>query len=712
MDLKDFVGDPLTRFFAQVIAVVAVSRILGVVTRWLHQPMVIAEIAAGIVLGPSVLGWILPAVGAAVFAPARGILQLVSEVGLIFFMFLVGLELRPELLRGHNKAFVTVSHANILVPFGAGVLLALHLFPEHAPAGARWWPFALFVGVAMSVSAVPVLARVLSERRLTQTRLGVVAIACATAGDIVAWCLLAFVLAMQRATGLGSATLTTALVVSYVTMMIFVVRPLLARLARRIAGTDGLTQDIVAGCVVLLIVSSWTAALIGIHPLFGAFLFGVMLPKEGGLASALADKLEGLVTIVFLPLFFAYSGLRTHIGLLDSTEELVTCAVVVVIACISKLGATAFAARVAGLPWRESGAVGVLMNARGLMELIVLNVGLDLGLLTPELFTMMVIMALVTTVGTSPALQLLYSNERVTRDLLPQQPSPLADPPGAGILTCVAQGGAGPGLISLASALRHPDREAPIHSLHLLQPSDRVSTYLERTPREMSAGAFGPLLERAGALGVEVRTISFVSTDPAADICGIASSKGAELVLLGCHKPLLSQALLGGTVYSVLRRSTVDVGVFVDRGGHSFKRVLVPFLGSVHDRAALTWAHRLLKSCDAEVTILHVSSSGPGGWTDTAPRVFREPGGQRVVVKLRAHESAVQAALEESNAGYDLVVVGLGSAWGLTERRFSLWPEPLLDNAPVSLLAIGRGGSPDNRQEYPAFAEYAELARS
>ncbi len=405
---------PLPLFIVQAVLVIVTSRVLGATARRLGQPLVVAEVAAGILLGPSLFGWLLPRPFAAIF-PARSmpLLGILSQIGLILFMFLVGLEFDPKVLKGRTHVSVAISHSSIVLPFALGAVLAWHLHGQYAPAGVPLTSFTLFMGTAMSITAFPVLARILSERGLLRSKVGTIAITCAAVDDVTAWCILAFVVSIARAATLAGAIRTSLLAFLYIALMFLAARPLLRRCCDRIRG--GLTQNLVAVALVLLFLSSWLTELIGIHALFGAFLFGAILPKEGTLAEDLARKLGDFVVVLMLPLFFAYSGLRTQIGLLDSPGAWAACAWIIVLACAGKFGGSAVAAKVTGLSWREASAIGTLMNTRGLMELVVLNIGLDLGVLSPLLFTMMIIMALVTTFLTTPVLQRIYPTEELIR---------------------------------------------------------------------------------------------------------------------------------------------------------------------------------------------------------------------------------------------------------------------------------------------------------
>ena len=398
--------DPLARFVAQVMAIVVVSRVIAIGTRRLGQPLVIAEMVGGILLGPSLLGRVMPEFSAALFAPdSLGALRIASQFGLVFFMFLVGVDLDTAHLRKGNWMSVAISQSGIFTPFVLGAALALWMYPSYGSPFTSRTTFILFMGAAMSVTAFPVLARILIERQLSKTRIGAIAITCAAVDDITAWCILAFIVGVARHRDTSGAVLTAVLAAGYVAVMFGVVRPAMARLARNMADPEAMSRRWMPAVVVAMLASSWTTEVIGIHALFGGFLFGAILPRERGFAHAVARRLEDLVVVVLLPLFFALSGLHTNIDLLADRRDWMVCGVVVVVACAGKFGGCSVAARVNGLSWREAGVLGVLMNTRGLMELIVLNIGLEIGVLSPIVFSMMVVMALVTTFLTAPLLR-------------------------------------------------------------------------------------------------------------------------------------------------------------------------------------------------------------------------------------------------------------------------------------------------------------------
>lgn len=409
----------------QIAVVVIAARVVGLLFRRIRQPQVMGEMMAGILLGPSLLGAVAPGLSARLFpAASLGFLSSISQVGLLVFMFLVGLELNPRLLRGRGHTAVVTSHASIVVPFFLGALVSLRLYPRLADASVTFTGFALFMGAAMSVTAFPVLARILAERGLMRTRVGTVAIACAAVDDVTAWCILAIVVAIVRATGHALPPWVTAGGSAvYVVAMIFVVRRALALLERRYEKNGRVTQDMLGVILLVALMSAWATEALGVHALFGAFLAGAVMPKGEGFVHALTGKLEDVTVVLLLPLFFAFTGLRTRIGLVEGAEMWGYCGLIVLVAVAGKFGGSALAARLTGMSGREAAAIGALMNTRGLMELVILNIGLDIGVISPAVFAMMVLMALATTFMTSPLLELVYPARLIRRTAAPGDPA-------------------------------------------------------------------------------------------------------------------------------------------------------------------------------------------------------------------------------------------------------------------------------------------------
>ena len=400
-------SDTLLHVLIALVVVIVAARALGAVFKKLHQPAVIGEVVAGIMLGPSLLGRVSPELSAQLLPPTVApFLGVLAQVGVILYMFLVGLELNTALLRTRTHASIAVSHASIVTPFLLGALLAIYLYPRLSSSDVPFTVFALFMGVSMSVTAFPVLARILTDRKMQRSRMGAIALACAAVDDVTAWCLLAFVVSITKAQP-GHVFITVGLTAAYLLVMLIVVRPGVAWFVRWHDRRGELRQSTMAIVFVGLLLSALTTELIGIHALFGAFLLGAMVPQDSALARDVMQKLEDIVVVLLLPAFFAFTGMRTQIGLVSGLDQWLVCGLILLCASVGKFGGSAIAARLTGLGWRQSAALGVLMNTRGLMELIVLNVGLDLGVLSPTLFAMLVIMALVTTFATTPVLHLL-----------------------------------------------------------------------------------------------------------------------------------------------------------------------------------------------------------------------------------------------------------------------------------------------------------------
>jgi Kef-type K+ transport system membrane component KefB len=402
---------PLSLLLLQIVTIVLASKLLAWLVSKIGQPLVIGEIIAGILLGPSVLGHFWPAVSNFIFqADSLPNLNFLSQLGLILFMFIIGLELDIHLLKHKAHTAIVVSHASIIIPFAMGVSLAYFLYVTFAPPHISFLAFGLFMGIAMSITAFPVLARILHERGLTKTPLGSLAITCAAADDVTAWCILAAVIAIVRAGTVTSVVFTVLLSIVYVIAMLKLVRPWLERMGSKFDSAESLSKTFVVLLFVVLFLSSLTTEVIGIHALFGAFLAGVSMPTSAGFRKLLASKIEDVALVILLPLFFAFTGLKTQIGLLADGMTWLVCGLIILVAVTGKFGGSLLAAKFTGQSWPDSFAIGALMNTRGLIELIVLNIGYDLGVLSPTIFTMMVLMALVTTFMTSPALSWIERN--------------------------------------------------------------------------------------------------------------------------------------------------------------------------------------------------------------------------------------------------------------------------------------------------------------
>lgn len=680
----------------QIGVILVVSRLVALGFRRLQQPQVVGEMIAGVLLGPSLLGWLAPGVSAFLF-PRESLVHLntLSQVGLVLFMFLVGLEFDPKLMRGRGHAALVTSHVSIIAPFFLGAALALHLYPQLSDASVSFDGFALFMGAAMSVTAFPVLARILQERNLVRTKVGAVTIACAAVDDVTAWAILAVVIAIVRSSSLHTPLwVTLAGTVAYVLVMLFAVRPLLALIEKRYHNTGRVTQDLLAIVLLATLASAWTTEYLGIHALFGAFCLGAVMPKERGLVHELSEKLEHVTVVFLLPIFFANAGLRTQIGLVSGAEMWMFFGLIMLVAIAGKFGGSTIAARTTGLTWRESAALGILMNTRGLMELVILTIGLDLGVISPALFAMMVMMALATTFMTTPILQWLYPQH-----LMREAARDDAEPDEYRVLVPVSLPASGPGLLRLAQALVPEGRRPCVYGLHLRRGDERAVTDLEGAP-ELPANEFAlqPMLRAAAERSLTVRPLAFASEQPGRDIADMARVKGADLVLLGWHKPVVSRRILGGAVYDVMTRAPADVAVYLERRFDAWTRIVVPCRDLARDLPALSAAGRIGAACGVPVQVLRILPLGSSDEADvlevTAAVTGRGTKTVELSVDLVRSDDPIESVVSSVRSGqHDLVVVSVSNTWGIEPAIFGVKHERLAEETSASLLVLRTQGT-------------------
>jgi Kef-type K+ transport system membrane component KefB len=410
-------GSPVSTMLLQIVAILVVAKACGSMLRFFGQPQVVGEMLAGILLGPSLLKPLAPEVHAFLFPPSSlDKLFFLSQIGILIYMFVVGLELNVKSLQSKARSAVAISLSSIVLPFALGIGAALLLFDSYGPRSGDTLGFALFMGIAMSITAFPVLARILQEQGLAGSRLGSTAIACAATDDIVAWCVLAIVVGVVQSGSAFGAAFTIICALAYVTFMFAIVRPLLRKWLQASGLTDPVSSGFQAFAFLALFLSAWITETIGIHALFGAFIVGVVIPDGNGFKAKIVDRILDVTSMILLPLFFAFTGLRTQLGLLHDPQSLLVCGLILALAVLGKLGGAAVAARFTGHDWRTSTILGLLLNTRGLMELIVLNLGYDLGLLGPKIFAIMVVMALITTMMTGPLVRWLLAKPVASLD--------------------------------------------------------------------------------------------------------------------------------------------------------------------------------------------------------------------------------------------------------------------------------------------------------
>ncbi|WP_290792165.1 cation:proton antiporter [Flavihumibacter sp. UBA7668] len=625
---------PLAILLLQIITIILTARFFGYLFKLIGQPTVIGEIVAGIFLGPSFIGMYFPEFSAFLFpAQSLGNLQFLSQIGLILFMFIIGMELDLTMLKNKAHEAVVVSHASIVFPFALGVTSAYFLYDEFAPAGINFASFALFIGISLSITAFPVLARIVQERNLTKTKIGTLVITCAAADDITAWCLLAAVIAIVKAGSFTSSLATIAMAVAYVFLMLKLIQPFLQRMGEIYSSRESLSKPVVAVFFITLLFSAYATEVIGIHALFGAFMAGVIMPPNMHFRSIFIEKVEDVALVLLLPLFFVFTGLRTQIGLLNEPYLWKICAVIILIAITGKFFGSAMAAKFVGQNWRNSLMIGALMNTRGLVELVVLNIGFDLGVLSPQIFTMLVLMALVTTVMTGPALDLInkFLPDKKIRPLLPESIE-------AGkyrILVSFGTPEKGRSLLKLANSLvKKATVSAEVVAMHLSQ-SNELNQF---NRQEYEAENFIPIQTEAEKMNLPVISMFKATTDIDREISETANAGNFDLLLIGMGRSVFEGTLLGKVLgfttkiinperlydtiigkeklfdtaandqrtFQIVKSVKVPVGILIEKDLDTMEHIYIPIF-TVSDAFLILYAQKLIHHNQATVTILDVA---------------------------------------------------------------------------------------------------------
>lgn len=536
-------NDPLAILLAQIVMIILTARVFGWFFQKIGQPTVIGEIIAGIVLGPSLVGMYFPEFSAALFPEASlGNLKFLSQIGLILFMFVIGMELDIKILKNKASEAIVISHASIIIPFSMGIGLSYFVYNQFAPVGVAFLSFSLFMGIAMSITAFPVLARIVQERGIHKTRLGAIVITCAAADDITAWCLLAVVIAIVKAGDFVGSLYVISLALLYVLAMLFIVKPFLKRIGDLYAEKDNVGKPVMAIFFLLLIISSYATEVIGIHALFGGFMMGAIMPDIAKFRMIFIEKVEDVSVILLLPLFFVFTGLHTHIGLINDAYLWKVTGAIIAVAVIGKFVGSALAAKFIGQNWHDSLTIGALMNTRGLMELIVLNIGLELKVLTPEVFTMMVIMALVTTFMTGPALNLIgyiFKNKKELELIETIEEKKYR------ILISFGNNEKGKSLLRLANSLTKKQKTASVITAMHLSKSDELHAF---NVEEIEKESFYPIFEESEQLGINLLSVFKVTNDIEAEIAEVANNGDYDLLLVGLGKSIFEGSLLGKVI--------------------------------------------------------------------------------------------------------------------------------------------------------------------
>ena len=595
--------------------ILLVARLVGSLFRRLNQPAVVGEIIAGILLGPTLLGsgWVKHGLGLSrnltdVLFPldSRAYLKVLAELGLVLFMFIVGLELDARLIKGRESTAVTVSLASVCFPFALGVGLAKIL--ESAgfkPDGVGFVPFSLFVGASMSVTAFPVLARLLSERNMARTPLGALTLACAAVDDILAWSLLALVTAIVEAdavAGSGNSMALTSLArvlglsLLFVGAMFTVVRPLLRRLLDSFRRTGGqLTPVVISVVLGGILVSSFITSRIGIHSIFGAFVMGAVMPREGAeeFTHQLLERIESVAVLALLPLFFIVAGISADVTTIDASG-LGVLSLIILTAFIGKFVGAFLAGRFRSLPTRQAGALGILMNTRGLTELVLLSIGLDKGVLSRELFTMLVLMAIVTTVMTAPVLRRIYPDRLVEADIAEAERRALGDDASFRVLAQVDDAELVTPHLEVAARLARSAPSGVVVLSHLKeQPPDlEVGNAVFATRLALMADELdelGGLDRRIAATGATVATHSQFTTDRTGDLLRQARRQDSRALVIGDQSDETLRRVVAEAPCEVL----VVIGGGAVEDATEGTRVRLALSGGASDEAAIDVATRL-----------------------------------------------------------------------------------------------------------------------
>ncbi len=693
---------PLAILLAQIVTIVFVARLFGELCKKIGQPMVIGEILAGIVLGPSLVGTYFPEFSNLLFPEASlGNLQFLSQIGLILFMFVVGMELDLKVLQNKAKEAVVISHASIVIPFTLGMVLAYFIYTQFAPDGVEFLSFALFTGIAMSITAFPVLARIVQERGLHRTKLGAMVITCAAADDITAWCILAAVIAIVKAGSFLSSLYIIALAIIYVILMLKVVRPFLKRIGELYTSKESITKSVVAIFFLTLLISSYATEVIGIHALFGAFMAGAIMPDNMRFRNIFIEKVEDVSQVMLLPLFFVFTGLRTQIGLLDDPYLWKICGLIVLVAVVGKFVGSTITARFVGQNWRDSLMIGALMNTRGLMELVVLNIGYDLGVLKPEIFAMMVIMALATTLMTGPALDLINFIFKTKDEIIPAEISQVSK---YKVLVSFDTPEEGKGLLRLANTfVKKMKKNAMVTAMHIPS-SNEVHPF---NVEEFEEQCFKPVLAESKELKQKVTTLFKTSTDVDSDIIEVSNKGEFDLVLVALGQSIFEGTLLGKILgfttriinpenllnkftgkeklfenspfdertEQILAKTEVPVGVLVNKNFEKADRVFVTLFDD-SDAFLIDYAQKLIANVESQVTVLDVVGNIKNNATiKEGIRAIEQQAPNHI--KLLNERKIEKDFLQDQ----DLMIISVDSWKKLVESR-STW----LNNTPSLLI--------------------------
>jgi len=626
---KENINHPFAILLFQIFSILFTARTFGYIFNKLGQPTVIGEIVAGVVLGPSILGVFLPETSAFLF-PAESLnnLNLLSQIGLVLFMFVIGMELDPKSLKTNTSKLAIITTTGILVPFTITILFSYFIYSEFAPEGVSFLSFSLFMGVSLSIAAFPVLARIIHERNLTKTKIGSLALTIAAADDILAWCILAVVIAIIKAGSVAGSAFTILFAAFYLLIMLKLVQPFLKKFGEVYSNKESLNLNITGTIFGILLLSALITESLGIHALFGAFMAGAIMPPSVNFRRLIIEKTESISLGLLLPLFFAFIGLKTNLGLLSNSHLYEITFLLIGTAIIGKFGGNMLGAKIAGYSWKDSLNLGALMNTRGLIQIVIISVGYELGIFTPELFVMMVLMIIVTTFMTGPLLdffKFIFGKDADEKSFQTKNKFK--------ILLSFANPSSGKKLARIANLISgYSKGSTEIMALHVTPTADITAYQLTEYEKE----SFKPIKSEAHKLGLTIKTNYKVSNDVSDEILNDANSGNFDIMLVGVGQSVFQGTLLGqfigitanalspdkliGTLTgksnifktqnildeksnAFINNSKIPVGIFIDHELDHIEKVLLPIV-SVSDLFLLFYAKKIIRNSNVHISIV------------------------------------------------------------------------------------------------------------
>lgn len=565
-DILKNADQPLSKTLFLIILILLISRMIGLFFRRLGQPTVLGEILAGVFIGPSVFGFFFPGFYEFLFIGSHAIiLNSLSELGLILFMFVIGMQIDFVFVFKKSQSIKLISHSLILIPFFLGIVMAFFYYSDYAPSNIGFFEFSFFFGIAITITAYPLLARILNEKGLSNSNLGHIALSTAAFGNIIVWFFLSILIILIKSSNFNSILLTIALSITYTLIMIFIIHPFLKRLSEIYVSRENLTKSAMAIVFLTLFSSAFLTDLIGLHVLIGAFFAGVIMPSDQKLKDLISERVDYIALVFLLPLFFAFMGLATDLTLFAKQDNLILLLVVTIVSIMSKFSVASLTSRAMGMSWRDSLSLGTLMNTRGIMELIVINIGYQLGIIDKVIYTVLVVMTIATTLITKPLLKYIQSN---FFDDDTKQPLEAFRK----ILISFGQASMGVALIKLSDFLFSSYRDkTQLTAIHIT-PTEILSPEEEA---EYKRKSFSDIEDLMSHLNINLEMVHKTTENVTYEILNQAKKTNSRFLFIGAAKSLFTKNILGGKIRSILNYAPCNVGVLLDNGLDKIKKVLI-----------------------------------------------------------------------------------------------------------------------------------------